>query len=463
MKIVRYGSLKISKIDKRLCGILKESLTRTIKQYNKSVIETISFYKEDDNFLYIPRFYPLDNWMMNCQIIDEQDEGLDINIECNIKPRNEIQEKAIDYMVSHNKGIINLNTGEGKTVVAIAAIAEIKKKTLILLHRTNLVGQWVTRIEEFTNMKFGEDIGILKNSKIHESFSNSIVIATVQSLMSALDKRKSEIINELRDAKFGVLISDELHVTTGAKKFSDCALFIPAKKVFGLSATPYRHDGTSDILTYHLGPIYKPEGDSGIMDAKVTVILFDFGFLPKSKKYIYWGDSFQRSRYLNLLKKSESLSKVCMGLLDKFKKDKSVFLIAERIKFIEILYEKFNYDNKNTFIQKDKNDNLKNQFIFATPGKLRDGIDVPDKDTLILTSPIGNIQQICGRILRVDENKETPIVIDLVDIGCPDISSTLYYRLKFYKSKNWNIQFIYINNGKMIPIKENDIKELLKK
>ena len=461
IEIIRRGSLLISKNDRRLCEMIKDNLTRTFKLYGKSLIETWSFYIETEKYLHIPRFYPIEE-LIGCHIIDERDEGLDIDIKHNIKPRTELQKKALKYMLNNDRGIINLDTGEGKTVVSIAAISEIKKKTLILLHRSNLVDQWIKRIEEFTNIRLDKDMAILKNTRIQKSFENSIVISTVQTLRSALERQQNELISALKEARFGVQLSDEIHTTIGAKKFSECSLFIPSKRVFGLSATPYRHDGTSDILTYHLGPIYKPEGESGIMDANVTIFLFDFGFFPKSKTYIYWGGNFQRSRYLNLLKKSEQLNRVCMSLLDKFK-DRSVFLIAERIKFIEMLYDKFDYDNKNTFIQKDSNDNLKNQFVFATPGKLRDGIDVPDKDTLILTSPIGNIQQVCGRILRINKDKKTPIIIDLVDIGCFDISKTLYNRLRFYKSRNWKIQFLYIDSKKINIIYENDAKRLIKK
>jgi superfamily II DNA or RNA helicase len=461
IKIDLRGSLSIPKNDNNLCEMIKDNLTRTFKMYGKSIIETWSFYIETEEYLHVPRFYPIGD-LIGCQIVDKRDEGVDIEIEHNIKPRTELQKKALQYMISNDRGIISLDTGEGKTIIAIAAISELKKKTLILLHRSNLVDQWIKRIEQFTSIKLGKDMAVLKNNKIQKSFEKSIVISTVQTLRSAIERRKKELILALSEARFGILLADEIHTTIGAKKFSECSFFIPSKRVFGLSATPYRRDGTSDILIHHLGPIYKPEGESGIMDARVTIFLFDFGFLPKSKKYIYWGDTFQRSRYLNLLKNSKLLNKICLGLLEKFK-DRSVFLISERIKFIESLYKSFNYENKNTFIEKDSNDNLKNQFVFATPGKLRDGIDVEEKDTLILTSPIGNIQQACGRILRPLKDKKIPVVIDLVDIGCPEISETLYYRLKFYKLKNWNIQYFYIKNFKeIIPVDENYIKKLIK-
>lgn len=462
IKIIRRSYLSIPKDDQKMCEMIKDHLTRTFKVYNKSVIETHKYYLESDNNLYVPRYYPIQDWI-GCQIIDQNFDGLNIDIKHNIIPRTDIQKKAIKYMIRNKRGIINLDTGEGKTIAAIAAISELKKKTLILLHRSNLVNQWIDKIEKFTNIRLGKDMIVLKNTRIKKSFEKSIVIATVQTLRSALELRKKEVILALREAEFGIMLADEIHTTIGAKKFSECSFFIPTKRVFGLSATPYRRDGTSDILQYHLGPIYKPDGESSIMDAKVTALFFDFGIMTKSKTYVCWGGKFQRSRYLNLLKKSEILNNICLKLLNKFKQqNRSVFLISERIKFIEQLFKNFKHDNKNTFIKKDLNDNLNSQFVFATPGKLRDGIDVPDKNTLILTSPIGNIKQACGRILRPEENKETPIVIDMIDVGCPKISASFYYRLGFYKSKNWDIQTLCIKDGKIIPIEEKDIKELIK-
>ena len=395
------------------------------------------------------------------QVINEIEDGLDIDISHSIEPRDDLQKKAFNYMLKHNNGIINLDTGAGKTVITIAAIATIKKKTLILLHRANLVEQWIEKIETFTNMKLGKDVAILKNNKIEKSLQKSIVISTVQSIMSALKTRKKEIVVGLHDAKFGLMVADEIHTTIGAVSFSKCSLFIPVKRVFGLSATPERRDGTSDIMNYHLGEIYKPEGKASIMDARVTVILFNSGMFPKSEKYVYWAGKFQRSRYLNLLKKSENLNNILTGLLEKFKLDRKVFVIVERITFAKELCKNLKHDDKNTFIEKDKNTNLENQIIFATPGKIRDGMDSPNTDCLITTSPVGNIKQLCGRILRIEEGKKIPIIIDLVDIGCNDISKTFHWRSKFYKNKEWNVQYILVNNGKKI-IEEEEALKLIK-
>jgi hypothetical protein len=80
-----------------------------------------------------------------------------------------------------------------------------------------------------------------------------------------------------------------------------------------------------------------------------------------------------------------------------------------------------------------------------------------------MTSPISNVEQMCGRILRIKEGKEQPIVIDMVDIGISQIKQTLFGRLDFYKSKNWDVKFIFVtSDGKKNQISEEQVLEILK-
>ena len=92
------------------------------------------------------------------------------------------------------------------------------------------------------------------------------------------------------------------------------------------------------------------------------------------------------------------------------------------------------------------------QITFSTPGKGRDGIDAPWKDCLIMTSPISNIEQLAGRVLRVEEGKKKPIVIDMVDCGSENISRTFYGRQKFYDDRGWSVQYLLFKNDKINKI-----------
>ena len=193
------------------------------------------------------------------------------------------------------------------------------------------------------------------------------------------------------------------------------------------------------------------------MDARVTVFLLDYEIDTKKRYYyLYWDGNFQRARYLNLIKKSQQFQSCIKLLLNKvMTEDRHTICVAERITLIDQLFKELPFDSKGRFYRSEPLEKLHNKMAFATPGKIRDGIDVPFKDCLIMTSPISNIEQMTGRIVRVHENKKEPIIIDMVDVGCARIRSTFFSRKKFYEKKDWPIQYIVCNNGKVAPVEED--------
>jgi len=216
------------------------------------------------------------------------------------------------------------------------------------------------------------------------------------------------------------------------------------------------------VMEYHLGEVWVPEGVASVMDAKVTVILTDFGITLKSRPYIYWGGYFQRSRYLKLLRKSNILIKISKSLIDKFyNENRNIIYVSDRINILDSLDKLCNYDSKSRFIGSAKNKVLESLLTFATTSKIRDGIDAIQKDCLIMANPVRNIEQLCGRILRIKGGKKFPIVVDFVDIGEPEIRRTFNSRLNFYKSKNWNINYIYIDDKGLKNVTEEDSKTIL--
>ena len=156
--------------------------------------------------------------------------------------------------------------------------------------------------------------------------------------------------------------------------------------------------------------------------------------------------------------------KICYSLLNKFSKDgRNILLVGERIKLLELLFKNTNNQSKGMFSGNAKLDKINDQITFTTPGKSRDGVDFVSKDCLILTSPISNVEQMSGRILRIKEGKLQPIIIDLVDIGLKEIRQTLFSRMEFYKKKEWDIKYLFITNeGKKTFIDEEKVIEILK-
>jgi superfamily II DNA or RNA helicase len=325
-------------------------LTRVIVGYNQDV-KVCKFFKETENYLLIPRYYPLRKVGLG-EVQINREEFLQnpeqINIDHNITPRNELQERSIKTLLGSRACILQLAPGTGKTVIAIYAISELKMKSLILVHLDSLVEQWKTRLLEFTNLS-EDDISRLRSKTFKEDLSKPIILATAQTFVSLLKRQREAFLNELNEAKLGVFVSDECHTTSGAPTFSDCSIFVPAVHTYGLSATPKRSDGNLDIIEYHLGKIVASEDTDGIMDARVTVVVMDYEVDTRKRyRYLYWGGNFQRARYLNLIKKSEPFQACIKILLNKvMSEDRHVICVAERIKLIDQLFTELPSINPN--------------------------------------------------------------------------------------------------------------------
>lgn len=154
------------------------------------------------------------------------------------------QQRALDALAAHDNGVLAATTAFGKTVVASALIAHRARNTLILVHRRELLGQWVERLGSFLQIdpKLIGTIGAGKRKP-----TGVIDVALIQSLV-----RKGEVDDIV--AGYGHLIVDECHHLSAAS-FELVARRSKAHYVAGLSATLARKDGHHPIIFMQCGPV----------------------------------------------------------------------------------------------------------------------------------------------------------------------------------------------------------------
>ena len=474
LEFVRTSGIVIPIVHKEeaFYNSIKSFLTRTMKNYQDGTFTTVKFYRENSKAMIIPRYFPIQRYVY-CEINDTLPEATDIKINHRIVPKNDLQRNAIHHMLTTNNGLLQLEPGVGKTVITICAIAEKKKKAFILVHKDYLADQWrgpgtPTKPHGFLHFTDipEDEIVRLSSATYKEDLKKSIIICTDQTFISLLKRDTANFITALKEARIGVFVGDEVHTSIGAPSFSECSLFIPANEAYGLSATPSRFDGNTDIIHFHSGPLFTDDGDTDTMPVNVNVIMFD-GKCDRSTHekidmYLYWDGKFQRGRYLVRLRKSKIFLSIMKGLIEKVKDDRDTIIVAERLNLIDDLFLFTKSDSKSKFIgtinkKVDQNQLLESKVVFSTPGKIRDGVDIPAKDCLIMTSPVSNISQLSGRVVRQSKDKKTPIFMDLVDIGCRDIAGSLNTRLAFYEKKNWNVKFIRVHdNGSKTQLSRED-------
>jgi hypothetical protein len=154
------------------------------------------------------------------------------------------QEKAGQALLKHETGVLAATMAFGKTVIAAWLIAQRGVNTLILVHRKQLLEQWVDRLSSFLELP-AAGLGRLGGGR--SKLTGVIDVAVIQSLV------RKQVVDD-RVAQYGHLIVDECHHLS-ARSFELVARRSKAKFVLGLSATVTRKDGHHPIIFMQCGPI----------------------------------------------------------------------------------------------------------------------------------------------------------------------------------------------------------------
>ena len=275
VKVVRANILYIEKSGisspalnmlKRLAAFHNPDFYKTqamrLSTFNKPRI--ISCSDETGQYLCLPRGLEdevcelLRDNGVQIQLSDKTNEGRKIDVTFNGELRGE-QQQASNALLSYNNGILSATTAFGKTVIGAHLIASRKVNTLILVHRTNLLSQWIERLNQFlvvneepiaeltpTGRKRKKSIiGQIGGGKNNPS--GIIDVAVMQSLVSGTEVK--ELVKD-----YGMVIVDECHHVS-AFSFEQILKNVNAKYVYGLTATPARKDGHHPIIYMHCGKI----------------------------------------------------------------------------------------------------------------------------------------------------------------------------------------------------------------
>ncbi|MEW5850631.1 MAG: DNA repair helicase XPB [Myxococcota bacterium] len=144
-------------------------------------------------------------------------------------------------------GVVVLPCGAGKTVVALAAMAELKTETLVLTTSATAVHQWMTEIKD--KLDVNEDMVVEYTGR--KKNVGPITVATY----SVLTTRKGESFphfQALSSRGFGLIIYDEVHLLP-APVFRITAE-IQSRRRLGLTATLVREDGREGHVFGLIGP-----------------------------------------------------------------------------------------------------------------------------------------------------------------------------------------------------------------
>ncbi|BAN90164.1 DEAD/DEAH box helicase [Aeropyrum camini] len=151
------------------------------------------------------------------------------------------QEEALQaWRKARGRGVIVLPTGAGKTVVAIAAVAEAGVWSLIVVYTRDHVRQWIEAFRRFTDAH-----GLVGAYYGEEKRLAPITVTTYQTAYRHIDRLAP---------LFPLLVFDEAHHIP-AEKFKRIASASPAPYRMGLSATIEREDGRHEEVYSLVGGV----------------------------------------------------------------------------------------------------------------------------------------------------------------------------------------------------------------
>ena len=345
-----------------------------------------------------------------------------------------------DFTVTHN------------TVMALKIISNLKKKTLIIVHKEFLMNQWIERIAEFLP---GANVGKIQG-QVFDIDGKDIVIGMVQTLY---DKE----FHPDAFSTFGLTIIDEVH-RIGSEQFSRTLFKTITPYMLGISATVERKDKLTKVLYMFIGDkIYSEERKNDDLvcvrainyvanDTEFNEVELDFRGNPKYSTMI--------TKLCSYGPRSDFIIRVVGDLL-KEDSEKQIMILCHNRSLLTYLYEGITHRDlasigyyvggmKQNALQETE----QKQIVLATYAMAAEALDIKTLSTLIMVTPKTDITQSIGRILRVKH--ANPIVVDIVDKH--DIFQNQWaQRRRFYKKCNYRIRLIDSQSYKGMSIDwEND-------
>jgi DNA excision repair protein ERCC-3 len=171
------------------------------------------------------------------------------------------QSIALSKMFSGDRarsGIIVLPCGAGKTLVGIAAAAQMRRHTFVLCVSGFAVQQWKAQFLQWTRLS-ERDISTFTSSRKEYDVVRGritvrpIVITTYSMLAAGTSAESKAIMDDIRSRTWGLMILDEVHVAP-ADQFSSAAHQVKAHCKLGLTATLVREDDKVSKLITLVGP-----------------------------------------------------------------------------------------------------------------------------------------------------------------------------------------------------------------
>jgi superfamily II DNA or RNA helicase/very-short-patch-repair endonuclease len=374
------------------------------------------------------------------------------------------QQAAAEAMLRHETGVLSATTAFGKTVLAAWLIARRGVNTLVLVHRQQLLEQWVERLATFLGLP-AKQIGRLGGGR--KKLTGALDVALMQSLV------RKDVVDD-RVAQYGHIVVDECHHLS-AHSFELLARRAKAKFFTGLSATVARKDGHQPIIFMQCGPV-RHRVDAKLQTAARpfthAVLVRPTGFRdkPSIPHFAKCGMENPRQEFQKLYdalwRDEKRNAMICADVLSAVREGRSPLVLTERTDHLELLAVRLTGAGAEVItlgggmgrkalheaLDRLKGNGVQNfvagatkfcsRLVLATGRFIGEGFDDPQLDTLFLAMPVswrGTVAQYVGRLHRLHEGKREVRVYDYADLNVKMFANMFDRRCRGYESLGYTV------------------------
>jgi superfamily II DNA or RNA helicase len=315
-------------------------------------------------------------------------------------PLRESQQAVFDEL--EDNAIINAWVSWGKTFTGLAIAGKLGQKTLIVTHTVPLRNQWAKEVEKV----YGFKPSIIGSGSM--DLSGLVVVGNTQTLYRNIGAVQKE---------FGTIILDEMHHVS-SPTFSKIIDSNYARYKIGLSGTIERKDGKHVVFRDYFGnKVFKPPKEN-FMPPTVHVLNSEVRFMDGASTP--WAN-----RVTALTNNDEYRHTVAMLAAAYAAKGHKVLVVSDRVHFMKACAElageiATSVTGELSHEEREERMSLitsgEKKILFGTQAIFSEGISLNSLSCLILGTPINNeplLTQLIGRVIRKEENKRDPVIIDI--------------------------------------------------
>lgn len=368
-------------------------------------------------------------------------------------PRSEVQAESVKFLTagSYNQYCLNLETSGGKTYCAIASLAIIGKKTIVLVNRELLADHWKSEIMKFTNIP-GEKIMRVTSDNIDDVIEYEreadVYIAMHQTIQAYVRANGWESLNTFMEmAGIGLKIFDECHEYIKSMFYIDAHTNIA--RTFYLTATVGRSNTNERaVLNTILARSVRYTNLSDV-ERKINYIAIKYkSEIPM--KYITscrTMKGFSPVKYIDVALEKDPQKYIMQALdyvmAESVSRNGQILIVVPKKSAVKYIYDVLNRvivgkTVGTIYSDNTKEVNLRNQtcdVIVSTIKSCGTGFNPPNLQTLICMEPHSSeivTHQLKGRLDRCKEDES--YFYDILDEAFTDISRMGWKHMKYFKN-----------------------------